>query len=113
MIETLEPSEFKIESFLLPYFPTTLIPQRQRVGILIDAANVDDIFQVQMWSRGITGAADLRDNLSGRNELPRRNVKRRAVSVARVAVNRRVINQNLIAVAVAEIVRNDNLPVEK
>ena len=51
LIETLEPSEFKIESFLLPYFPTTLIPQRQRVGILIDAANVDDIFQMQMRPR--------------------------------------------------------------
>ena len=68
---------------------------------------------MEMRSRRITCTADLRDNLPCSDDLPRRNVERRAMGITRVSVNRGVINQNLVAVAVAEIFRNDNLSVEK
>lgn len=93
--------------------PRLSLPQAQRVGILIDAVNLDDVFQMKMRTRGIAGATDLRDNLSGSDRLPRRNMKGRAMGVAGVSVKRGVVNQDLIAVAVAEIVSNDDLPVEE
>ena len=72
---------------LILYFTDMLpdsIPQAQRVCVLINAVDVDDVFQMKMRACRIAGAADLRDKLSGRDELPDRNVERRAVSVARV-----------------------------
>ena len=68
---------------------------------------------MEMRSGRVAAGADLRNNLPRRDHLPCRDVERRAVGVARVSVNGGVINQNLIAVAVAEIFREDNLPVEE
>lgn len=65
-----------------------------------------------MWPSRIASTANLRDNLSRFNDLPRRHVQSTTMSVARIGVNRRVINQNLVAVAVAEVVRDYDLPVE-
>ena len=64
-----------------------------------------------MRSCGIAGTTDLRDNLPGIDELSRRDVQGATVGVARVGVNGGVINQHLVAVAVAEICRRDDLPV--
>ena len=61
----------------------------------------------------ITRTADLRDNLSCADYLPCYDVQLTAMSVARIRINRGVINQNLIAVTVAQISGNDNLSVEK
>ena len=66
-----------------------------------------------MRSRRISRATNLRDNLSGTDDLPHNDVQSTAMSVARVSVNGGGINQNLIAVAVAEIFRNDNFPVKE
>ena len=60
----------------------------------------------------IARAPDLRDNLSCADDLPCYDVQLTAMSIARIRINRGVVNQNLIAVAVAEIGGNDNLPVE-
>lgn len=93
--------------------PIFSLPQTQRVGILINAVDVDYIFKVKMRTRRIARTADLRDNLPCADDLPRRHVQSTAMSVARVGINRGVINQNLVAVAVSEIRGNDNLSVKK
>ena len=66
-----------------------------------------------MRSRRVASTANLRDNLPSIDDLPRRHVQGTAMSIARVSVNGGVINQNLVAVAVAEIVRYDDLSVEE
>ena len=68
---------------------------------------------MQVRSCRIARAANLRDNLSCRDELPRRDVQGTAMGVARVSIVGGVINQNLIAVAVAQVVGDNNLPVEQ
>ena len=68
---------------------------------------------MQMRSRRIARAPDLRDDLSRLDDLPRRHVQSTAMGVARVRINRGMINQNLVAVAVVKICGDNNLSVEK
>lgn len=68
---------------------------------------------MKVWTSRIAATADLRDDLSSFDDLPSRHVQNTAVSIARISVNRGMINQNLVAVAVIEIISRDNLPVEQ
>lgn len=80
---------------------------------MVDAVDFDNVLKVKVRTRRIARAADLRDNLPRADDLSRRDVQGTAVSVARVRVNGGMVNQHLVAVAVAEIVRDDDLPVEQ
>lgn len=79
---------------------------------MINAVNLDYIFQMQMCARRIARTADLSDNLPRIDELTRRNVNLTAMSVSRVSVNVLVINQYLFAVSVIKIARSDYLTVK-